>query len=93
MIYLCLTQETYEDAFFYLEEMKAAGHVPPIRTYAKIIRRCIGANDPRYKMALEEMGEIGYSAPKSLLWEVKEYEQMGTPRETGWSDAVTVGAE
>jgi len=87
MVYLCLTQEKYEDAFFYLEEMKAAGHVPPLRIYAKLIRRCIKANDSRYKMAFEEMGEIGYSAPKSLLWEIKEHEQMGTPRETGWSDA------
>lgn len=86
MVYLCLTEEKYEDAFFYLEEMKAAGHVPPLRTYAKIIRKCIGADDPRYKMALEEMAEIGYSPPKSLLWEIKEHEQMSLDRKSGWSE-------
>ncbi|KAF8639169.1 hypothetical protein AX17_001656 [Amanita inopinata Kibby_2008] len=77
MIYLCLTQETYEDAFFYLEEMKAAGYIPPVRAYASLIRKCMSANDPRYRIALEEMGELGYLVPPSLEKEVKEYAHRG----------------
>ncbi|KAK2460796.1 hypothetical protein APHAL10511_007266 [Amanita phalloides] len=73
MISLCLSQETYEDAFFYLEEMKAAGHVPPVTVYCKIVRRCVSVNDARYRMALEEMEDIGYAIPVSLKKDIKEY--------------------
>ncbi|KAF8630606.1 hypothetical protein AX15_002833 [Amanita polypyramis BW_CC] len=73
MIYLCLDQDSYEDAFFYLEEMKAAGLVPPVRIYVRIVKRCLSANDARYRLALEEMREVGYATPPSLSRAVKEY--------------------
>ena len=90
MIQLCLTQETYEDAFFYLEEMKAASHVPPLRTYVKIIRRCLKEGDPRFKMAVEEMGEIGYAIPDLLKRDIAKYTD-GRPKNA--EDIETVSPE
>jgi pentatricopeptide repeat protein len=71
-ISLCLTQDTYEDAFFYLEEMKAAHHVVPSSVYISIIRKCLSAGDTRYTVAAEEMRHTGYSIPLDLMQEIKE---------------------
>ncbi|TIA93179.1 hypothetical protein E3P99_00312 [Wallemia hederae] len=71
LIVLCLTQSTYEDAFFYLEEMKSAGHIPPQNVYETLIRRCKSLGDSRYKVALEELHECKYKPTKSLLQYIK----------------------
>ncbi|KAM6501116.1 hypothetical protein JOM56_004130 [Amanita muscaria] len=81
MIYVCLTQEMYEDAFFYLEEMKAAAYIPTVRVYAKIVRKCLSAGDPRYKMAIQEMREVGYAIPQSWKEEIKEYVHESSHRD------------
>jgi len=60
IIYLCLAQETYEDAFFYLEEMKAAGHSPPRKVYKALAEKCRLNNDARFDIIIEEMQESGY---------------------------------
>ncbi|KAF4620466.1 hypothetical protein D9613_000620 [Agrocybe pediades] len=60
MIRLCLTQTVYEDAFYYLEEMKAAGYVPPREIYVALSEKCISAEDSRSHMVLQEMRECGY---------------------------------
>ena len=64
IIQLCLTQDVYEDAFFYLEEMKAAGFVPTQAVYEALILKCRSMGDTRMDLALEEMLEYGYSMPK-----------------------------
>lgn len=71
IITLCLTQADYEDAFFYLEEMKSARHKPFYAVYEKIVRKCLSANDPRYKVALEELREIGYHPSRHLMAELE----------------------
>lgn len=63
LIFVCLLQDDYEDAFKYLEEMKEEGHQPSIRVYSLIIRRCISQDDPRAKIAYEEMKGWGYRHP------------------------------
>jgi len=65
LICLCLTQPTYEDAFFYLEEMKAT-HLPTPRIYETLIKACVAAGDVRYKLALEEMEDCGYQVSRDL---------------------------
>jgi pentatricopeptide repeat protein len=62
VILLCLTQKTYEDAFFYLEEMKGPGsQLRPTRAiYEAIIKRCVQEGDERYKLARSEMRQCGY---------------------------------
>ncbi|TBU33660.1 hypothetical protein BD311DRAFT_389069 [Dichomitus squalens] len=66
MVLLCLTQTTYEDAFFYLEEMKALRMVPPLAVYEAIIRKLVSVGDTRYKVALEELKECGYEVSPKL---------------------------
>ncbi|KAH9935671.1 uncharacterized protein B0H18DRAFT_976775 [Fomitopsis serialis] len=66
LVALCLTQANYEDAFFYLEEMKAEGHLPPRSVYVALIRKCVKLGDTRYKLALEEMLECGYEVSEAL---------------------------
>ncbi|THH33261.1 hypothetical protein EUX98_g903 [Antrodiella citrinella] len=65
-VILCLTQPTYEDAFFYLEEMKKEGFVPSRSLYENIIRKCVLAGDPRHKLALEEMLSQGHEVSATL---------------------------
>ncbi|KAH9948686.1 hypothetical protein B0H21DRAFT_732616 [Amylocystis lapponica] len=66
LLMLCLTQSTYEDAFFYLEEMKGEGHVPPLTVYEAIVRKCVSVGDTRYKLAVEELVECGYEVSSTL---------------------------
>jgi Pentatricopeptide repeat domain len=60
LIVLCLTQPTYEDAFFYLEEMKAQGFKPTYKVYDSLIRRTAKALDQRWELAWEELQQAGY---------------------------------
>ncbi|GAO46106.1 hypothetical protein G7K_0346-t1 [Saitoella complicata NRRL Y-17804] len=50
----------YEEAFVYLEEMKAAGFKPSQEIYTELIRKCVIYNDGRATVALEEMQAFGY---------------------------------
>ena len=65
-IVLCLTQPTYEDAFFYLEEMKGAGFKPTFKVYDSIIRRALRAHDSRWKLAMAELLEAKYRVTPGL---------------------------
>ncbi|KAG2153753.1 uncharacterized protein EDB93DRAFT_1134621 [Suillus bovinus] len=80
IIILCLTQATYEDAFFYLEEMKAQKFVPPRSVYDAIIRTCIAADDSRYSLALDELKQCGYTVSKSLQAFIDSGGQEPRPR-------------
>ncbi|KAJ1958623.1 hypothetical protein EC988_000198 [Linderina pennispora] len=66
MLGTCLTQYVYEDAFVYLESMKAHGMVPGWKTYSKIVRRCARVADPRAHTAMQEMRDLGYVVPRAL---------------------------
>ncbi|KAJ7647386.1 hypothetical protein FB45DRAFT_733113 [Roridomyces roridus] len=55
MISLHLTQEVYDDAFVFLEEMESAGFTPSRQIYEAIIIKCAAAGDSRYLVALNEM--------------------------------------
>jgi pentatricopeptide repeat protein len=66
MIILCLTQTVYEDAFFYLEEMKGQGYLPPLSVYTALIRKCVVSGDVRWKIALDEMKECGFEVSPAL---------------------------
>ncbi|TCD70337.1 hypothetical protein EIP91_003966 [Steccherinum ochraceum] len=66
VIALCLTQPTYEDAFFYLEEMKSEGITPPRTVYDLLIRKCVSTGDPRYQLAVDELLSQGYQMTPGL---------------------------
>lgn len=65
-ILICLTQDVYEDAFFYLEEMKGAGFFPTREIYEALILKCISAMDVRKDIALHEMQESGFHISRKL---------------------------
>ncbi|KAL1736055.1 hypothetical protein EV714DRAFT_198549 [Schizophyllum commune] len=71
LVRLCLTQPEYDDAFFYLNEMEAAGHVPSLQLYSAIVRRCASEGDTRYEVALGEMKTRKMAVPKELMGEVR----------------------
>ncbi|CAG8524757.1 14910_t:CDS:2 [Dentiscutata heterogama] len=86
MIYLCCgTDYDYEDAFVYLEEMKAQNILPSSTIYEKIIKTCINHNDSRAKLALEEMESFGYTIPKDIrnLFENNGVNRTGSNRGVG----------
>ncbi|CAG8495256.1 5090_t:CDS:2 [Acaulospora morrowiae] len=74
MVFLCCSQlnDDYEDAFVYLEEMKAQNMLPTPTIYERIIRKCIQHDDARAKIALEEMENFGYK-PSSALQDLLRY--------------------
>ena len=76
LIQLCLTQDAYEDAFFYLEEMKASGRTPPRPIYVNLVYKCWSVNDPRVEMVLDEMKECGYNLPRRPTTETSEEETL-----------------
>ena len=78
-IRLCLTQEVYEDAFFYLEEMKSAGYKPSAALYVSLIEKCLSSNDLRYRIALQEMEEQGYAVPADLKTHSELDEEVVAP--------------
>ena len=67
MILLCLLPQTYEDAFFYLEKMKAQELKPSARIYNAIMRKCLLASDERWKLVEEEMRLLGYECELEIL--------------------------
>lgn len=65
-INLILTQADYENSFFYLEEMKAQGFKPPYSVYEAIVKKCVSVGDVRYKLAVEELEQVGYRVSSGL---------------------------
>ncbi|KAL0570510.1 hypothetical protein V5O48_011456 [Marasmius crinis-equi] len=70
LIDLALTQESYEDAFYFLEEMKAAEITPPESSYKAIIKRCATSGDERYTVALAEMAEMQHEVSRGFQREM-----------------------
>lgn len=81
LINLCLTQPVYEDAFYYLEEMKAAGLKPSASVYVALVDKCFGCSDTRYQIALEEMEEWGYTVPPTLGRRIATKKQVVTAQD------------
>ncbi|KAJ2712204.1 hypothetical protein H4R19_002878, partial [Coemansia spiralis] len=73
MLHLSLAQHSYEDAFVYLETVKAEGMAPGWRTYAAIVRRCARVRDPRAQAAIREMRQLGYVVTPQLLRFVRSH--------------------
>ncbi|PWN48694.1 hypothetical protein IE53DRAFT_318903, partial [Violaceomyces palustris] len=80
MIILCLTQESYEDSFGFLEQAKMEDIFPTRKSYEAMIRRCHGVGDERWRLLYDEMVEAGYRPGRSLR------DQLGEDAEVkdGW---------
>jgi Pentacotripeptide-repeat region of PRORP/PPR repeat len=68
--------QDYEQAFVYLEEMKAQGYVPSQGTYYSMARKCVVSNDKRAVKLLEEADALGYDMKKS--WDqLRQFASLG----------------
>ncbi|CAI2168572.1 15198_t:CDS:2 [Funneliformis geosporum] len=72
MIKTICTQDDYEEAFTYLEEMKSKNILPSQDVYDNIIKKCVLNGDARAKIALEEMEGFGYELSESLYYYLKD---------------------
>ncbi|KAJ2355122.1 hypothetical protein GGF43_002877 [Coemansia sp. RSA 2618] len=66
MLHISLVQPNYEDAFVYLEAMKAHAMVPSWRTLAAVVRRCARVRDVRAQTAIKEMRRLGMVVTPTL---------------------------
>ena len=65
-IELILSQADYENAFFFLEEMKSKDFKPPYSVYEAIVKKCVSVGDSRYKLAVEELEQLRYQVSSGL---------------------------
>ena len=61
LTFLAQPGTAYDQAFLYLEEMKAAGHIPSPGIYSTFVKKCVYSNDDRAMSILEEMKRVGYN--------------------------------
>lgn len=61
LTYLAQPGTSYDQAFIYLEEMKASGHIPSPGIYSTFVKKCVYSNDDRAMTILEEMKRVGYN--------------------------------
>ena len=85
---LCLTQSTYEDAFYYLEKMKADDIKPPHTVYQALLRKCITAEDKRWMAVREEMESLGYKMQQDISRRIAYPETSGDSlaRNDSWAE-------
>jgi Pentatricopeptide repeat domain/PPR repeat len=58
----------YDQAFLYLEEMKASGYIPAAGIYSSFVKKCVYQNDDRALSLLEEMKNLGYTTKILERW-------------------------
>jgi hypothetical protein len=80
LILVCLTEEDYEDAFRYQEEMKAMFEGSELRpgTFNALIKKCVAAGDKRTWVLLEEMQRRGQNVEKITRWAEKAWNVAAT---------------
>ncbi|KAJ7188331.1 hypothetical protein C8R46DRAFT_934185 [Mycena filopes] len=77
MIALHLTQDTYDDAFMYLEAMQSARHLPARHLYESLVLKCADIGDDRYLVALDEMKEVGHTVLPEFVRHCSELHERG----------------
>lgn len=73
MVVLICTQDDYEEAFKYLELMKANGLKPLRGAYYRLVKKLAKANDPRLPWVLEEMKSCEYETPAHVQAYIEQH--------------------
>ena len=76
MVTLMCSQDDYEDAFKYLEQMKSMGFVPLRGCYYRLVKKLASKQDSRLQIALDDMKACGYE----LTSYVQVYLERHAPR-------------
>lgn len=83
MVVLMCTQDDYEDAFKYLEEMKHLSMVPYRGSYYKLVKKLAASNDSRLNIALDDMKDYGYKLSTHLEQYIQKAEELEIERKEG----------
>lgn len=90
LVLVCLTEDDYEDAFRYLEEMKTMFEGSELRpgTFNALIKKCVAAGDKRTWDILEEMQSRGQNVEKIKRWAEKAWNVAATraTQTNGWEE-------
>jgi pentatricopeptide repeat protein len=90
LVLVCLTEDDYEDAFRYLEEMKAMFDGSELRpgTFNALVKKCVAAGDKRTWGILEEMQSRGRNVEKIRRWAEKAWNvaATGATQINGWEE-------
>jgi hypothetical protein len=73
LILVCLSQDDYEDAFRYLNEMGGMDKDLRSGTWGAVVRKCVANKDPRVWRVLEDMKAKGIPMQKLQNWADKEW--------------------
>ena len=76
MVTLMCTQDDYEDAFKYLELMKAMGLIPLRGCYYMLVKKLASHQDSRLSIALDEMKACGYEMSSFLQGHIDKHTQL-----------------
>ncbi len=70
LVLVCLTEDDYDDAFRYLQEMKVMYEGSELRagTFHALIKKCAAAGDKRMWRILEEMQSKGQNVERIRRW-------------------------
>jgi hypothetical protein len=80
LVLVCLTDDNYEDAFRYIEEMKAMFEGSELRTgtFNALIKKCVAAGDKRAWAILEDMQSRGHNVEKIRRWAERSWNVTAT---------------
>ncbi|KAJ7725878.1 hypothetical protein DFH07DRAFT_758394 [Mycena maculata] len=92
MVILHLTQDVYDEAFLYLEEMHSAGHVPAQHLYEAIVIKCATMGDARYVVALDEMRDVGHTIDPEFSFHATELNDRALAAEKAAAERARVEA-
>jgi hypothetical protein len=90
LILVCLNEDDYEDAFLYLEEMKAVGHLKGDKdgwwmrsgTATAMVKKCVVNSDDRVWLVLDEMEKRNYNKSGKLrAWAEQNWKGASDPKQ------------
>lgn len=81
MVVLACTEEDYEIAFDYLEEMKSQGITPLRGCLYRLVKKMAEADDARLPLALDDMTAYGYEVTPFLEEHIARWKERHHPSE------------
>jgi pentatricopeptide repeat protein len=90
LVLVCLSDDIYEDAFRYIDEMKAMFEGSELRTgtFNALIKKCVAAGDKRVWGILKDMQNRGHNVEKISRWAERSWNvvAMKAMQTNEWED-------
>ncbi|ORZ00659.1 hypothetical protein BCR43DRAFT_485595 [Syncephalastrum racemosum] len=88
MVVLACTEEDYEIAFDYLEDMKSRGITPLRGCLYRLVKKMAETDDDRLPLALDDMAAYGYEVTPFLNEHIERWKERHHPTEEPLEDIV-----